>query len=479
MQIEKIISPLGLLLCVAGLAMALPALVDLAQGNRDWQVFLISAFVAGGAGLFLHLGFRDRHSGWNRRDGFLFVSLSWLVMCSAGALPFYFAEVKMTPVDAFFESVSGLTTTGSTVMSQLDRLPPGILLWRSLLQWIGGVGIVVLSVFLFPFLKLGGQSLFAMESSDTAEKSFSRFEEYAVRILWLYVGLTLACILTYNALGMSFFDAANHAMATLSTGGYGTSDISFAKFNSVPILWAGTVFMFLGGMPFMFMLFMLSSKRRFFDIQIAYYIGVIAASVFFLLIVLQANGTPVTSTLLASVTFTVVSIITTTGFVFQDFGVWPTSALFLIGLLTFLGACSGSTAGGLKMFRIVVFVAVCKSAVSRLLSPSSVRSMKYGDHVIDEEVVIAVIAFTLLYFATFLIGGVILTLTGNDLITAFSGSATALANVGPGLGGKIGPAFNFAGMSDIDKVVLSIEMLLGRLEIMSVVVMFAPGFWRD
>ena len=479
MQLEKIISPLGLLLCVAGLAMFLPALIDLAQGNRDWQVFLVSAFVAGGAGLFLHLGFRDRHSGWNRRDGFLFVSLSWLVMCSAGALPFYFAEVQMSPVDAFFESVSGLTTTGSTVMSQLDRLPPGILLWRSLLQWIGGVGIVVLSVFLFPFLKLGGQSLFAMESSDTAEKSFSRFEEYAVRILWLYVGLTLACILTYNALGMSFFDAANHAMAALSTGGFGTSDLSFAKFDSVPILWAGTVFMFLGGMPFMFMLFMFSSKRRFFDIQIAYYFGIVALSVFFLLIVLQLNGTPVDSTLLASVTFTVVSIITTTGFVFQDFGIWPPAAIFLVGILIFLGACSGSTAGGLKMFRIVVFVAVCRSAVSRLLSPSSVRSMKYGDHVIDDEVVTAVIAFTLLYLGTFLIGGVILTLTGNDLITAFSGSATALANVGPGLGGKIGPAFNFAGMSDIDKVVLSIEMLLGRLEIMSVVVMFAPGFWRD
>ncbi|MEZ5871587.1 MAG: TrkH family potassium uptake protein [Nitratireductor sp.] len=479
MQLEKIVSPLGLILCVAGLAMALPALVDLAQGNRDWQVFLVSAFVAGGAGLFLHLGFRDRHSGWNRRDGFLFVSMSWLVMCSAGALPFYFAEVQMSPVDAFFESVSGLTTTGSTVMSQLDRLPPGILLWRSLLQWIGGVGIVVLSVFLFPFLKLGGQSLFAMESSDTAEKSFSRFEEYAVRILWLYVGLTLACILTYNALGMSFFDAANHAMATLSTGGYGTSDLSFAKFNSVPILWAGTAFMLLGGMPFMFMLFMFSPKRRFFDIQIAYYFGIVALSVFFLLIVLQVNGTPVDPTLFASVTFTVVSILTTTGFVFQDFGIWPTAALFLVGLLIFLGACSGSTAGGLKMFRIVVFVAVCRSAIARLLSPSSVRSMKYGDHAIDEDVVVAVFSFTLLYFATFLIGGVILTLTGNDLITAFSGSATALANVGPGLGTKIGPAFNFAGMSDIDKVVLSIEMLLGRLEIMSVVVMFAPGFWRD
>ena len=204
MHYERIVPPLGLLLCLAGLGMLVPAIVDLATANRDWQVFLTSAFLSGGIGAFLFLGFRNRRPGaWNRRDGFVFVAASWLVLSIAGALPFYFAEVRMSAADAFFESVSGLTTTGSTVITGLDDLPHGILMWRSILQWTGGVGIVVLSVFLFPFLKLGGQHLFALESSDTAEKSFARFEEYAVRILLLYLLLTMACTISYDALGIT------------------------------------------------------------------------------------------------------------------------------------------------------------------------------------------------------------------------------------------------------------------------------------
>ncbi|MFZ1815353.1 MAG: TrkH family potassium uptake protein [Rhizobiaceae bacterium] len=479
MNLEKVVSPLGLLLCVTGMAMLLPALIDLSQGNRDWQVFMTSAFISGGAGLFLHLGFRDRHSGWSRRDGFVFISLAWLVMCTAGALPFYFAEVKLGPIDALFESVSGLTTTGSTVMSQLEMRPPGILLWRSLLQWIGGVGIVVLSVFLFPFLKLGGQHLFSLESSDTAEKSFARFEEYAIRILLLYCALTLACTMTYNALGMSFFDAINHAMTTLSTGGFGTSDLSFAKFDSVPILWASSFYMFIGGLPFMVMLLVFSSRRRFFDVQIGWYTAIILLTIFLVLISLSLTGSILDSTTLASVVFTVISIITTTGFVFQDYGIWPTVALLAIVGITLLGGCSGSTAGGLKVFRLVVLWEICRFAVSRLLSPNSVARMKYGEQAVDEETIIPVVAFTLLYFIAFGVGACILAINGHDLITSLTASATALANVGPGLGAQVGPVTNFASLTGIDKLVLSFQMILGRLEIMSVIVLFVPSFWRD
>ena len=480
MRFEKIVPPLGLLLCLAGLGMLAPALIDMATVNRDWQVFMASAFLTGGVGAFLYLGFRNRHTGpWRRHDGFVFITLSWLVLSVAGALPFTLAEVHLSPADAFFESVSGLTTTGSTVMSGLDNLPHGILLWRSLLQWTGGVGIVVLSVFLFPFLKLGGQHLFALESSDTAEKSFARFEEYAVRILLLYLLLTLLCTIGYNAFGMTFFEAINHAMTTVSTGGYSTSDLSMANFHSLPILWVATIFMFLGGTPFMVLLFLLSSRRRLFDIQIVYFAGVIIGAAVLVLVTLRLRDDPINMTTLSTTVFTITSIITTTGYVYQDYGSWPVAALFVIFLITLLGACSGSTAGGLKIFRLVVLVAICRAAINRLLWPSAVRSMKYGDKIIDDETVLAVTAFTLLYGATFVLVAMILTLSGQDALTAVTASATAIANVGPGLGDKIGPVSNFAGLTDFDKVVLALEMLLGRLEIMSMILLLVPGFWRE
>lgn len=479
MQFEKIVPPLGLLLCLASLGMLVPAVVDLATDNRDWQVFLTAAFLAGGTGAFLYLGFRNRESGWSRHDGFVFVSLSWLVLSVAGALPFYFAEVRLSPVDAFFESVSGLTTTGSTILNGLDELPPGILLWRSILQWIGGVGIVVLSVFLFPFLKLGGQHLFALESSDTAEKSFARFEEYALRILLLYLLLTLACMVSYDALGMTFFEAANHAMTTVSTGGYSTSDLSLAKFHSLPILWTAILFMFLGGMPFMVLLFLFSARRRYFDVQIFYFAGVIAACVVLILIALDINQDLIDASTVTNVVFTVTSIITTTGYVYQDYGGWPVAALLVVFLITLLGGCSGSTAGGLKVFRVVVLAAMCRAVVGRLLWPSSVRSMKYGRQVVDDETVVSVATFILLYIATFIIGALVLAFSGQDVLTSITASATAIANVGPGLGAKVGPVSNFAALPDFDKFVLAIEMLLGRLEIMSVIVLLVPGFWRE
>ncbi|MCG6857477.1 MAG: TrkH family potassium uptake protein [Salaquimonas sp.] len=480
MHYERILPPLGLLLCLAGLGMLVPALVDLATANPDWEVFLTSAFLAGGIGAFLFLGFRNRRPGaWNRRDGFVFVTASWLVLSVAGALPFYFAEVRMSPADAFFESVSGLTTTGSTVMTGLDDLPHGILMWRSILQWTGGVGIVVLSVFLFPFLKLGGQHLFALESSDTAEKSFARFEEYAVRILLLYLLLTMLCMISYDALGMTFFEAVNHAMTTVSSGGYSTSDLSLANFHSLPILWVAILFMFLGGLPFMVLLFLFSARRRFFDVQIIYFVVVIAACAILVLITLHLRGDAIDATTLTTVVFTITSIITTTGYVYQDYGTWPSAALMAIFLITLLGACSGSTAGGFKIFRLVVLIAILRAAVSRLLWPSAVRSMKYGNQTIGDETVVAVSAFLLLYGLTFGVGAMALAISGQDALTAITASATAIANVGPGLGDKIGPISNFAGLTDFDKIVLAFEMLLGRLEIMSVLLLFVPGFWRE
>jgi len=479
MHFQRIIPPLGLLLVVLAGAMLLPAMVDLASGNSDWQVFLASAFFTGGVGAYLYLGFRGASARrWSRRDGFVFVAVSWFVVAVAAALPFHFSTAPISGIGAFFESVSGLTTTGATVLGGLDTMPPGILLWRSLLHWIGGVGIVVLSVFLFPFLKLGGQHLFALESSDTAEKSFARFEEYALRILFAYVLLTALCTFGYDVLGMTFFEAINHAMATVSTGGFSTSDLSIGKFNSLAIVWWAILFMFIGGLPFMVVLFMFSPRRKF-DVQILYFLGIIAVAVALILVALELRGDILDFSTFSSVAFTVTAIITTTGFVFRDYGGWPTAALLVIFLITVLGACSGSTAGGLKVFRIVILVQMCRAAIGRVLWPNAVRSMKYGERPFDEDVGLAVVAFGVLYVATLIAGAILLSLSGHDLITAVSASATALANVGPGLGPVVGPAFNFAALSDFDLAILSLQMLLGRLEIMSIVVLLAPALWRD
>ena len=479
MKFQKLASPIGLLLCVASIAMLLPALVDLAQRNSDSAIFLASALLTGGLGGVLFLGYRGEYAPWNRREGFVFVAASWFAMSFAGALPFVVSQVDMSLADAFFESVSGLTTTGSTVMSGLDRQAPGILLWRALLQWIGGVGIVVFSVFLFPFLKLSGQQLFALESSDTAERAFSRFEEYALRILAMYGLLTLSCTLTYNALGMSFFDAICHAMTTVSSGGYSTSDLSMAKFHSVPILWASTFFMFLAGAPFLVIMMVFSGKRRLFDVQIVWMLWIVALAVAFIVVAMRIDQETVDFSRFSTIVFTVVSIMTTTGFGYEDYGLWPPAALVVIFLLTLLGGCSGSTAGGFKVSRVMVLVAICGQTLRRMLYPNAVRSLKYGSSKVDSENVLDLAAFTTLFFATVAISTLALTLTGNDLTTALTASATAVSNVGPGMGAIVGPVGNFGSLGDADKIILSLGMLLGRLEIMSLVIFFLPRFWVD
>lgn len=479
MDLRKLVSPIGLLLCVASIAMLFPALVDLAEGNPDWQIFLISAIMTGGIGGMMFLAFRSTYSSWSRREGFVFVSASWAAMSIAGAVPFAVSGVDLTFFDALFESVSGLTTTGSTVMTGLDAMPPGILLWRSLLQWIGGVGIVVFTVFLFPFLKLSGQQLFALESSETAEKAFARFEEYALRILALYLLLTLACALCYNALGMTFFEAICHAMTTVSSGGYSTSDLSMAKFHSVPILWVSTFFMFLAGIPFLVIMLVFSGRRRVTDVQIPLLIWIVALSVLIIVAAMRLNNDVVSVERFSSIVFTVMSIVTTTGYAYEDYGLWPQAAIVVIFLLTLLGGCSGSTAGGFKVSRLYLLVGLCRQALGRMVYPSAMRGLAYGGSRVEADDIRDLAAFTTLFFATIVAATLALTLTGNDYITAVTAAATAVSNVGPGLGPIVGPVGNFSTLGDADKFVLSVAMLLGRLEIMSLVVLLTPRFWAD
>lgn len=479
MQLQKIASPIGLLLCVASLLMLAPAVVDLAVGHPDWMVFLGSAFITGGLGGMLFLGFRGKYPAWTRREGFVFVAASWIAMAFAGAVPLAISGVGISPSAAFFESVSGITSTGSTALTGLDTMPPGILLWRSLLQWIGGVGIVVFAVFLFPFLGFSGQQLFMMESSDTAEKAFSRFQEYALRILLIYAALTLACAFVYDALGMHFFDALNHAMTTVATGGFSTSDLSMAKFHSVPILWAATFFMFLGAIPFLVIVLAVSSRRKPVDVQMVWLAALVALSVAVIVAALRFDDQIVDFKRLTTIVFTVVSIVSTTGYAYEDYGAWPVAALIVIFLLTLLGGSSGSTSGGFKVSRLVLLVSIGRQAIARMLFPSSINNLRYGSNRVQSDDVLDLAAFTTLFFATIGACAIGLALLGHDMATAVSASATAVANVGPALGPIVGPTGSFAPLGHAELLLLSAAMLFGRLEILSLFVLLAPRFWRD
>ncbi|WP_316861668.1 TrkH family potassium uptake protein [uncultured Cohaesibacter sp.] len=471
------LSALGILIAALGGMMFFPAIIDISVSNSDWHAFLGGGSISVGFGVALYLAMRGQEGEWNIRRSILFVNGSWIIISFFAALPLYFSSLNITYADAYFETVSGFTTTGSTVLSGLDDMAPGLLFWRSLMQWLGGLGIVAISITILPMIGSGGQKLFFLESSEQSDNPYPRIREFAFKITLVYVLLSVACALAYFALGMTAFEAINHSMTTLSTGGYSTSDASMAHFDSVGILFAGSLFMFFGGLPFLYMIRFFSSDRSR-DPQISlYFKGVLIASVV-LFFAKQALSPGDKLEDFAVSLFDVISIVTTTGYGAGDYQTWGPLfwAFFLI--LTFFGACSGSTAGGIKQFRFVIAWLIIKNAIAKLIHPNRIMPMRYGEKVVDEEMAASTLSFIFLFFATFMFFAILLQLAGLDFVTAMSASATAIANVGPGLGDIIGPAGNFSSLPEICKWLLSLEMILGRLEILSGLAILMPGFWR-
>jgi trk system potassium uptake protein TrkH len=386
----------------------------------------------------------------------------------------------MSFTDAIFESVSGITTTGSTVISGLDSLPPGLLLWRSLLNYLGGLGVIAVGLFLLPFLNIGGVSYFKIESSDIEDRPFERFQTFALALIGIYTGLVLACALLYAAAGMDGFDAVNHAMATLATGGFSTHDASFGAFADRPaILWIGTVFMFIGSLPFsIMMLFALRGRLDALrDPQIRVFAGyVVVFSVAVAIYLRVKTDVPFFDALTHSV-FNFVSIITTTGFASDDYSAWGPFAVACAFIATFLGGCSGSTAGAIKAYRFLILFELLANGLRRLIYPNVVLPVRYGDRTVDPDTQRAVVLFIASFFVIWAIGTILLGATGLDLVTATTGALTALTNVGPGLGEIIGPVGNFSTLPDSAKWVCTVLMLVGRLEILAVFVVFTPTFW--
>lgn len=472
----------GVLLVVLAGAMLIPAAVDLAADHSDWRVFLSSSLVTGFAGAALALAYRGAgERTLTSRQAFLLTVSAWLVVCTFGALPFMFSYRALSMADAFFETMSGLTTTGSTVIVGLDNAPPGILLWRGLLHGLGGVGIVVMAVALLPMLRIGGMQLFRMESSDKTEKVMPRISQVAGGIVVVYAILTAACTLMLWVAGMTPFEAVVHAMSTISTGGFSTSDESVGHFKSPLIEWIITVFMLAGGTTFV--LFIAPWRhgrwRLLHDSQVHWFVGGCTIVSLVLGTWLWANSDHDYLTAVRLSAFNAISSITTTGFVSGDYTTWGTFAEVMFFWLLFVGACTGSTAGAIKVFRFQVMFSLTTVQFKRLLHPAGVFLVDFGKQRISDEVVRSVQGFVILYAVSLVVIAALVAAAGVDFVTALSGSATALGNVGPGLGTIIGPAGNFKALPDSAKWLLSLAMLLGRLELLTVLVLFRASFWRD
>ncbi|MCW5714264.1 MAG: TrkH family potassium uptake protein [Bauldia sp.] len=468
---------------VLTLAAAEAIMAGVAYGGDDGEgsSFAIGAAIsllAGGAAVMTTKG---RAFELSFRDAVILTVAAWVVVPVFASVPFLLKPDDLSLVDAFFEMVSAVTTTGATVMTGLDDRPPSLLLWRSTVQWLGGFGIIGLALIILPFLKIGGMQLFRMEFTDRGDKALPRVRQIARALGQIYLGLTAACFVVYLLLGMTPFDALNHAMTTVCTGGMSTHDLSFGYFENEALHWAAVVFMIAGAIPFMAYLRFVGrgTFRERIEPQIPVLIGILGGVAALMAIYLLASGefTNVGEAVTRA-TFNVASIVTTTGYSSADYMAWGEFAILVFFLITFVGGSSGSTSGGIKIMRFQIVWATIVQQIHRLVHPHAVTPIRFGGRTVGDDQVLSVAVFVVAFLGLVAIGALLLSLTGLDFLSAASGAAQAVANVGPGLGSIIGPAGSYASLSDIQKLVLCALMVLGRLEILSVLVLFSSRFYR-
>ena len=480
MNFRPILQINGLLLSVLAAAMMLPAGIGYFLNNPDWKIFTFSAFITAfvGSGLFLtNRGYKGEMS---IRQAFLFTASSWFIIPIFGALPLYYSDFGLTFADAYFEVVSGLTTTGATVIVGLDYATPELLLWRSIMVALGGIGIVVFAIAVLPMLRIGGMQLFKTESSER-EKMLPRAGQVAKAITGTYVVLAFLCTISLWLAGMNGFDALCHAFASISTAGFSNYDASIGYFKNPAIEYVTIVFMLLGSIPFVlfFQLFRGYPEPLFRNSQVRAFLKFLAVVIAVMTIWLHLNHHLGWEQSFRLVAFNVVSIVTTTGFVTTDYSLWGAFAVTMFFMLSVVGGCNGSTTGGIKIFRFQVLLQTARAQIHQLLQPHGVFLPKYDKKPIPDGVTSSVMSFVICYAFCFVASALILSFLGLDYITSMSAAAAAISNTGPGLGPVVGPAGTYAPLSDAAKYVLSFTMIIGRLELFTVLVLFAPSFWRD
>ncbi len=482
-SLRPILYVVGMLLLIVAGILLVPVGYMLVEGTEpeiNLRAFLLSSLAAACIGLPMASATRQADFQMAPRQMYFLTVISWLTINLFCSFPFMLSSLHLTLVDSIFETVSGTTTTGSTILTGLDHMPDSILVWRAMLQWLGGIGIIVMVVAILPQLRVGGMRLFRSEASDQSEKFTSRTNKVVQSFGSVYLALSVLCALTYYLAGMDSFNAVLHAMTTVSTGGYSTSDLSMQQFASSEILWTSSVFMYLSGLPLILLVQVAHGRGDLImrDQQVRGYTYFVILSATALAVWLTiAYDMPFVDALCLGA-FNTISIITTTGYTTIDYNLWGGLAVSAIFFLTFAGACAGSTAGGIKIFRFQIAAQMLKNQISSMLHPRGVFRNFYNGTPISSDIVTSVIAFSFVFLGTIAVIAVALSLTGLDLTTSLSGAATAVANVGPGLGETIGPVGSFATLPDIAKWMLALGMLMGRLEILTVLVIFTSGFWR-
>ena len=472
---------IGILLIVLGGSMLAPYALQviLKEGSHS---FISASFVTIFIGVLFVLANLEKEFKLNLRQTFLFSSLAWIMVATFGSLPFLLSSQNFSLSEAFFESMSGITTTGATIISDLDGSPKSILLWRAIMQWLGGIGIVVMAITILPLLNVGGMQLFKMEGPDSTEKILPRTIEVAAIIISTYIILTILCGFFYWIFGMSIFDSVSHSMTTIATGGFSTHNESIGFFNNSNIEIVASIFIILGSIPFIsYLKFVQGNKSIFFqDVQIKglVYLLIISTIIMFLYLLFINYESSIFDKVRIS-SFNVISILSGTGYVTDDFGLWGKFSLVFFLLLMFIGGCAGSTACGIKIFRLQMLLIFLKNQIKRLISPNSVIITKYNNQKISDNFINSVIIFIFTFLFIFLIIAMLLSISGLDFITSISGAASSISNVGPGLGDVIGPNGNYKDIPDVSKWILSFGMLLGRLELFAVLVLFFPSFWRN
>ena len=469
---------LGVLQIILGVFMFIPIIFQFIYSEID-SSFFGASIVTIIFGILFFLSNLDHDKKLTLQQAFLLTALSWLSIAVFSSLPFVFSNLNFSFTNAFFESMSGITTTGSTIISNLNEMPKSILLWRAILQWLGGIGIIIMAITLMPIMNVGGMQLFKISNNDSSEKILPKSKEIALRLIYIYTSLTLLCGITYKIFGMNYFDSLTHSMTTIATGGFSNYNESIGFFNSISIEISAMIFIILGSLPFIAYIKFISGNRKILinDIQIRTFFKIIIYSIIILSIYfiiskpLELN--------LRSIFFNVISILTGTGYVNAEFDTWGSFTLILFLGLMFIGGCAGSTTCGVKIFRIQILYLFFVNQLKKIIYPKGIFVLKYDKNPIDNKFISSIISFIYMYLVIFFILTALLSLTGLDFVTSISGAATSISNVGPGLGSIIGPNGDFSSLPDISKWILTLGMILGRLELFAILVLFLPSFWRN
>jgi trk system potassium uptake protein TrkH len=471
----------GTVICAVGFLLFIPLVTEVIYQTESWQSYAVPILLYLIVGGSLVITNRNVELKISTKEAFIITSLSWILLSVLCAVPFIYTQTNLSVVDSIFESMSGITTTGSTILHNLDELPKGILIWRALLQWLGGIGIVVIALVILPFLRIGGMQLFHLEGDDPYEKFLPKISSVVSKIIITYVVLTLILIILYFLNGMILFDAVAHSFTTISTGGFSTHDESFAYFQSNAILNIAIIFMIIGSIPFLLLAQTTINNifNVFKDHQVQLFLLILIISITMIYYFARNYVEGEIFHQLSTISFNTISIISGTGYVSDNFENWGNYASILFLFLMFIGGCAGSTTGGLKIFRFQILFKYIVLHLKKMLQPHMVISAKFNGKKVPGSTYESVMILFFIYIITFASSALLLSFSGIDFLTCISAAASAISNVGPGLGEIIGPEGNYSALTNYSKLVLTLTMFLGRLEMLTIFVLFLPSFWKN